>query len=136
MPLKVDRPDQKFCKSVIRFCETCEKCASTCPSQSIPYGKNRTWKGSSKSNNPGINKWYVDVESCYGFWVENGGDCSNCIRSCPYNKRDDFFTRVLHNTVLWLTQYMPWLNRLIVKFDDIAGFGKQKRSDKLWRKYD
>ncbi len=136
MPLLIDQVDNKFCESVIRFCETCEKCASTCPSQSIPYGRERTWDGTSISNNPGIEKWYVDVESCYEFWVENGGDCSNCIRSCPYNKRNDFFTRKLHSMILWFTQNLPFMNRLIVKFDDIMGFGRQRNSAKLWKKYD
>ncbi len=136
MPLMADTPDHKFCDSVIRFCETCEKCATTCPSQSIPYGAERTWAGLTKSNNPRIHKWYVDVESCYGFWIENGGDCSNCIRSCPYNKRNAYFSRMMHNLVLWITQHMPFLNRLVVKLDDLFGFGRQQDSRKLWSRYD
>ena len=83
--------------------EVCEKCAEHCPSQSIPYGTDRTWHGDSRSNNPGVKKWYVDVESCYGFWVQNGAECSNCIRSCPYVKRDGPTLRIL----LWLTRHMP-----------------------------
>jgi reductive dehalogenase len=132
MPLVRDHPDMDFCKSVVRFCETCRKCATTCPSQSIPYDKEQSWKGLSKSNNPGIKKWYVDVESCYGFWIENGSECSNCIRSCPYNKQDGFF----HRTILWFVQHTPWLNRLIVLMDNIAGYGKQKNSDKFWKKFE
>jgi reductive dehalogenase len=131
MPLVRDHPDIGFCNAVVRFCEVCKKCATTCPSQSIPYDKEQTWQGSSKSNNPGSKKWYVDVESCYGFWVENGSDCSNCIRSCPYNKKDGFF----HRTILWFVKHTPWLNRLIVKMDDLAGYGKQKSGEKFWKKY-
>jgi hypothetical protein len=103
----------------------------TCPSQSIPYGKEQTWKGVTKSNNPGIRKWFVDVEACYGFWVENGSECSNCIRSCPYNKKDGLF----HRTILWLIRHAPWLNRLIVKMDDFAGYGRQKSGTKFWKKF-
>jgi reductive dehalogenase len=131
IPLVRDYPDMGFCKSVIRFCEICEKCATTCPSQSISYEKEQTWKGTSISNNPGTKKWYVDVESCYGFWVENGSDCSNCIRSCPYNKKDGFF----HRIIMWFVQHTPWLNRFILKMDDIAGYGKQKSGNKFWKKY-
>ena len=131
MPLQRDYPDEGFCKSVIRFCEICEKCATTCPSQSIPYGKEQTWEGTTISNNPGIMKWYVEVESCYGFWVENGSDCSNCIRSCPYNKKDGIF----HRTIMWFVQHTPWFNRLIVKMDDIMGYGKQKSGNKFWKKF-
>jgi epoxyqueuosine reductase len=131
MPLIADSPDQEFCKAVIKFCETCEKCAHNCPSQSIPLGAERTWNGKTRSNNPGIKKWYVNVETCYGFWVENGAECSNCIRSCPYNKNDGMF----HRTILWIIQHLPWFNRLIVKMDDIAGYGKQRDNKKFWRKY-
>ena len=131
MPLIPDSPDIKFGKAVVRFCETCEKCATTCPSQSIPFGNERTWEGKTKSNNPGIKKWYVNVETCYGFWVENGSECSNCIRSCPYNKKDG----IMHRSVMWFVQHTPWLNRLIVKMDDIAGYGKQKSGEKFWKKF-
>jgi len=122
MPLLPDSPDLDFYNSVIRFCEVCEKCAEHCPSKSIPYGKDRTLHGDSRSNNPGVKKWYVDVESCYGFWVQNGAECSNCIRSCPYDKRDGPALRIL----LWLTRHVPRLNSLIVKLDNMLGYGKQR----------
>ncbi|MHA1480931.1 MAG: reductive dehalogenase [Candidatus Thorarchaeota archaeon] len=123
MPLNEDSPDLGFCKAVVRFCGVCEKCATTCPSQSIPYGIERTWKGRTKSNNSGVGpKWYINPESCYNFWIENGGDCSNCISSCPYNKKDG----ILHRMILWVVRYVPRLNRLVVKMDDLLGYGKQK----------
>jgi epoxyqueuosine reductase len=131
MPLITDSPDQDYCRSVVKFCETCEKCAYNCPSKSVPFGKEQTWNGKTKSNNPGIRKWYVNVETCYGFWIENGSECSNCIRSCPYNKKNGF----LHRTILWVIQHFPWFNRLIVKIDDVAGYGKKRDSNRFWRKY-
>ncbi len=131
VPLIPDKPDFAFCKSVIRFCEVCEKCAQTCPSQSIPFGKERSWDGETKSNNPGIKKWYINPETCYNFWIENGSECSNCIRSCPYNKPNNF----LHKMVLWIVQHMPWMNRLILKMDDVVGYGKQKNPLKYLQKF-
>jgi reductive dehalogenase len=132
MPLEADQPDTRFAQSVIRFCEVCEKCAVHCPSQSIPFGPDQTLGGESKSNNPGVRKWYINPETCYGFWVENGSECSNCLRSCPYNKEDG----LLHRLILWIVEYMPWMNRLIVKMDDIVGYGKQKPPSVSWNKYD
>jgi len=131
LPLLTDSPDRDFCKAVVKFCETCEKCAHNCPSRSIPFGKEQTWIGKTKSNNSGIEKWYVNVETCYGFWIENGSECSNCIRSCPYNKKNG----ILHRTILWIIRHLPWLNSLIIKMDDIAGYGKQRDSNRFWRKY-
>ncbi len=122
MPLEYDEPDMKFCKSIIEFCKVCEKCASTCPSQSIPYGERQTWKGETRSNNPGVKKWYINPETCYNFWIENGSECSNCIRSCPYNKPNNVF----HRFIVWITVNLPWLDKVIVKMDDLFGFGRQK----------
>ncbi|UCH04776.1 MAG: reductive dehalogenase [Candidatus Thorarchaeota archaeon] len=131
MPLLPDRPDTGFCDAVIRFCETCEKCADHCPSKSIPNGVTQTWDGDTRSNNPGVKKWYVNPETCYGFWMENGSDCSNCIRSCPYNKRNG----LLHRSVLWVVRHLPWMNRLVLVFDDVMGYGNQKAPGTLWRKF-
>ncbi|UCE11477.1 MAG: reductive dehalogenase [Candidatus Thorarchaeota archaeon] len=132
MPLIPDRPDAEFCKSVVEFCKACEKCAITCPSQSIPYGIDRTWKGMTKSNNPGVKKWFVEPETCYAFWVQNGNDCSNCIRSCPYNKPNN----LLHKFTLWVIQHMPWLNRFVVMMDYLFGFGRQRNPQTVWAKHD
>ena len=132
MPLIPDTPDLRFCDSVIKFCEVCMKCADHCPSQSISHAKEQSWKGETKSNNPGVKKWYVNVETCYDFWVENGGDCSNCIRSCPYNKPNN----VLHKVVLLVTKYAPWLNRFVIKLDDLLGFGRQRDPGTVWQRYD
>lgn len=132
MPIQTDQPDYEFCESVIRFCEICEKCAEHCPSQSIPYGKERTWEGKTRSNNPGVFKWFVDVESCYEFWIENGGDCSNCIRSCPYNREPGLQLRMIH----WVAKYVPQLNRFLVKLDDLLGHGTKQPPDKAWQQYE
>jgi len=132
MPLDEDSPDLGFCKAVVRFCEVCEKCATACPSQSIQYGTEHTWSGLTKSNNPGVKKWYINPVSCYNFWIENGSDCSNCISSCPYNKKDGF----LHRMILWTVRYVPWLNRLIVKMDDLLGYGKQKIPRNPFKRFD
>ncbi|MFX1416363.1 MAG: reductive dehalogenase [Promethearchaeota archaeon] len=131
MPLLPDRPDNGFCEAVIRFCEACEKCADHCPSKSILSGATQAWEGETQSNNPGVKKWYVNPETCYGFWMENGSDCSNCIRSCPYNKRNGF----LHRSVLWVVRHLPWMNRLVLLLDDILGYGEQKAPGRLWRKF-
>ncbi|MBD3405121.1 MAG: reductive dehalogenase [Candidatus Lokiarchaeota archaeon] len=130
MPLIPDSPDRGFCEAVIRFCETCKKCAKECPSQSISYDKERKWHGKTKSNNPGVKKWYVNAETCYNFWIQNGGECSNCIRSCPYNKPNN----ILHRMVLWMVRHIPWMNRLIILMDDIVGYGQQIDSAKFWKK--
>ncbi|TFF93892.1 reductive dehalogenase [Candidatus Thorarchaeota archaeon] len=128
MQLVPDRYDIRFCEAVIRFCEICGKCAEMCPSQSIPHERERTWKGETKSNNPGVKKWYVDVESCYDFWIQNGCDCSNCIRSCPFNKRNNW----IHKAVTFIVERFPWLHKLVLAFDGLLGYGRQDSASRYW----
>ena len=81
-PLVPDRPAPFGAQEV---CEGCAKCAEACPAGAIPTGP-RTARGPTPSNNPGVLKWYVDPDKCLSFWRANGTDCSNCIRSCPFNR--------------------------------------------------
>jgi ferredoxin len=104
------------------------RCAESCPSQSITYDKDPSWSGSTISNNPGVLKWYVNVETCYHFWTENGGDCNNCIVSCPFTKNRHWS----HGIARFLIKYMPFLNRLWVKIDHWMGYGKQRDPDEFY----
>jgi ferredoxin len=68
---------------VTEFCAQCVLCARACPAHAISFHE-RTFAGPTESNNPGIEKWYVDVEKCLRFWQVNGACCSNCIAACPF----------------------------------------------------
>ena len=80
MPLDVNKPTD-FRQT--EFCAQCYLCAEACPAGAISYN-DRTLIGPTLSNNPGIKKWYVDVEKCLRFWRSNGACCSNCIAVCPF----------------------------------------------------
>ena len=130
MPLVADKPDYKFAKSIEKFCETCMTCAERCPSASIPFDKKISYKTQSVSNNPGVKKWYVDVESCYMFWVENGGDCSNCIADCEYNHIYTWPHRVAN----WIVMNLPFLNPIWPYIGKLLGYGSNKPAKKFWKK--
>ena len=58
------------------------KCAQTCPTYSIPFGDKVVING--------VEKWAINVETCYKGRLANGGtgsNCLNCITSCCYTKR-------------------------------------------------
>lgn len=74
-PIETDIPD---------FCRRCDKCVVACKVNAIPKDKEPSFKIACKSNNPGILRWAVNHDKCYSFWIENGGDCSNCIAACPF----------------------------------------------------
>ncbi len=132
MPLKPDEPDYKFIKAVKRFCMTCKTCAERCPSNSIPLHDEPNGKIYSISNNPGVkDKFYVNVDTCYMFWHENGVECSRCIADCEYNHE---FT-LPHKIVNWLIMNVPFLNRIWPRIGKLLGYGGNKSAKKFWEKY-
>ncbi|GAF94365.1 putative reductive dehalogenase (rdhA), partial [marine sediment metagenome] len=86
MPLIVDDLNIGFIKKVENFCKTCYKCAEACENDAITKQKYPTFEPATISNNPNVKKYYVDVEKCFEFWIENSGDCGNCIAACPFSK--------------------------------------------------
>lgn len=130
LPLVPDKPSYKFAKSVETFCETCKTCAERCPSNSIPFDDKTSYKTYSISNNPGTRKWYIDVESCYMFWLENGCDCSRCISDCEYNH---VYTWP-HKVANWIVMNLPFLNPIWPYIGKMLGYGGNKSAKKFWKK--
>ncbi|MFW9969214.1 MAG: reductive dehalogenase [Candidatus Odinarchaeota archaeon] len=86
IPLVPDKPNQKFIRKVNNFCKNCFKCAEACEVKAISTEENPSFEPVSISNNPGVKKFYVNVEKCFEFWIENSSDCGNCIATCPFSK--------------------------------------------------
>lgn len=82
LPMKVDKPNDF---GVTEFCENCVECARSCPAGAIPFGE-RTFEGSTMSNNAGVLKWYLDAEKCRRQWGDFGTACGICIKVCPFNE--------------------------------------------------
>jgi len=115
-------PDEPVQFGVRRFCEVCKKCATTCPPGAITEGGTIS-EGVCKSNNPGILKWYVDVEKCLNFWRHNRTSCANCIRSCPFNKPE----HLIHDAArIFIRANSGLIDWALVKIDDTSGYGEQK----------
>ncbi len=90
MPLIADELNLSFIKKVEKFCKTCYKCAEACENEAITKEKDPTFEPATISNNSCVKKYYVDVEKCFEFWIENSGDCGNCIAACPFSKIKKF----------------------------------------------
>lgn len=124
MPLVHDSPVEF---GLTEFCDVCKKCAKHCPSQAISY-EERSIEGLTFSNNPGSLKWFLHPERCMRFWTDLGEDCSNCLRSCAFNKP----LGVLHDIVRWIIASTTVFNRLFVWLDDLLGYGKKKSSSSFF----
>ncbi len=120
-------PDKPIEFGVWDFCMICEKCAKKCPSQSIMYGQ-PTDKPNNISNREGLLRWPINAETCLAFWAANGTDCSNCIRTCPFNKP----AGRLHDSVRWGIKNLPFLGPLFLWGDDLLGYGKPGKADEFW----
>ena len=120
-------PDQPIEFGVWDFCLLCEKCAQKCPSRSIMFG-NASQKPHNISNREGVMTWHINAETCLNFWATNGTDCSNCIRTCPFNKP----AGMLHDWVRWGISHSPWLNKMFLWGDDLMGYGRQGDPVDFW----
>jgi len=81
LPLEVDKPIEF---GVTDFCKKCRRCVESCEAGAIQTTEEPSFEIECLSNNPGILRWAVNHDKCYKFWIENGGECSNCISSCPF----------------------------------------------------
>jgi reductive dehalogenase len=104
------------------FCRQCVKCAVECPSQAISHGD--------KVIHNGYEVWKLDYERCLKHRVLNpiGSSCGRCIKVCPWNKPRGWILDV----VRWMVRNAPWSDNLLVKIDDILGYGKQHMENKWW----
>lgn len=124
LPLQVDSY-RSF--GTLKFCKTCRKCATHCPSRAIPDGE-MTTEGYNISNQSGVQKWYVDAEKCFSFWAKNRMDCSICIRTCPFNKTPG----MIHDAVRAVIKETTLFNTLFKKLDSILGYDKVVPTKEFW----
>jgi len=92
LPLIPDQPDLEFIEKVKNYCKNCYKCADICETNAISKERNPCFNGLNISNNSGIEKYYVDGEKCFDFWVINSSDCGYCIAVCPFSKISEYLT--------------------------------------------
>jgi reductive dehalogenase len=126
LPLEHDRY-REF--GVTAFCKKCKKCAEHCPSRAIPFG-DPTVEGPTISNHSGVEKWYIDPEKCFLYWVKNWMDCDNCVMTCPFNKPKG----KLHDFVRFVIRVAPLLNGLMIRMDNLFGYGKSIHKENFWDK--
>ena len=121
MPLAIDKPIDFGLQD---FCSKCGKCATYCPSGSIPFGPD------AKHMHNGYEKWANDPVKCTKQRVGNktGSSCGVCINVCPWNKPYTPF----HRMVQWTMRNVPLARRFAVWGDDLLGYGRPKLENKWW----
>ena len=119
LPLEEDKPVDF---GLQEFCQKCLKCAVECHANAIPEG-DKVMQG-------GYESWRFDAERCSKFRLSNphGSACGRCIKVCPWNKPEGW----THDVVRWMVKHAPFLDKFMVKMDDVWGYGKQDKRYKWW----
>lgn len=122
LPLAPDRPVDIGAQY---FCEKCRKCATNCPSQSIPKG--------GKTIVRGVEKWQIRPDPCYLYWYSNPkkhGACAVCIKVCPWNKPHRWY----HLAAAWVACHSSLGRTLLLWLDDLL-YGKRPSYKVEWLNY-
>jgi 3-chloro-4-hydroxyphenylacetate reductive dehalogenase len=119
LPLLVDQP---LDFGLQEFCRVCKKCAQYCNSKAIPFGDKVIYNG--------YECWKLDVERCSKFRIGNqlGSSCGTCIKVCPWNKPPG----LIHDAVRWIVKNTPFLDRTIVKMDNLMDYAKAQPEKQWW----
>jgi ferredoxin len=105
LPLLADRKTRDG--SVIDFCRVCKKCATNCPTKSIPLGDRQEIDGALR--------WRIDADACFRYWNVVGTDCGRCMTVCPYSRPDS----LAHHLVRWGSARSGFFRRVAIRLDDV-----------------
>jgi reductive dehalogenase len=122
MPLEIDKPVDIGAEA---FCERCKKCATACPSRSIPQ------EGQTVVN--GIRRWKLDDESCFAYWGRVGTGCSVCMAICPFSRPN----RTIHKMIRWFLKRSDLATTIFPHIDNFA-YGTKwhaKKPKETWNSY-
>jgi hypothetical protein len=111
LPLLTDNPVDI---GVWDFCRVCKKCATCCPSRSIPEGDPDEVNGSLR--------WKVNETTCFDYWGKLGTDCNVCMRVCPWSHARSF----PHRMIVWMVVRNELARRLFSSMDDVF-YGKRPK---------
>jgi reductive dehalogenase len=117
LPLEPDMPVDFGLQD---FCDKCKKCAVKCPSRSISMDDKIIYNG--------YETYAFNADTCTKMRVgnPNGMGCGHCINVCPWNKPEGWS----HDLVRWTVAHMPFMNSLMIKMDDILGYGEPEFDDR------
>ena len=122
-------PDQPIDFGVTETCQICRRCSAGCPVKAIPDDAPKFEMHDGVSHLKGVKKWTINAKQCFKFWVNQGTDCSICIRVCPYNKD---FSRRFNRLLRWMLSNR-W-RRLALWLDAKLKYGERKTAGWWWRR--
>lgn len=122
LPLVPDRPVDI---GIQDFCEKCQKCATNCPSRSIPT--------EGKTIVRGVEKWQIRPDPCLRYWHSNPkkhSACAVCIKVCPWNKPHTWY----HVAAASAASHSSLARTPLIWLDDLL-YGKRPSYKIKWLNY-
>jgi epoxyqueuosine reductase len=126
MPMAYDKPIDF---GAARFCRVCKKCAQACPSGTLSFDTDPSFKTQGPWNNPGHETWYENSYNCYSYWQDITTGCGICFNACPFNKADKAW---VHQLVRATISEAPFADALMRQMDDAFGYGTEDNPDDWW----
>ncbi|MBT3363623.1 MAG: reductive dehalogenase [Chloroflexi bacterium] len=115
---------------IMRFCRTCKKCATLCPSKTLSEADDPSWETSGTWSNPGHKAYhYIDSAKCMTQWKVSSAGCSTCLSVCPFAKKHKSF---IHTVVESTIAKVPMFNGIFTKMDELLGYDKPKDNELWW----
>ncbi|MDV2988978.1 MAG: reductive dehalogenase [Dehalogenimonas sp.] len=110
-----------------KFCETCMKCADTCPSGSISTEKEPSWDTAGPWNAGGVRTWYANWKTCLPYRnMRYPGLCGNCQGICVFSKLD---AASVHEVVKGVVGTTTIFNGFFRNMDDAFGYNNYDTDD-------
>jgi reductive dehalogenase len=118
LPMAVDKPIDFGLQA---FCNRCKKCATSCPANAISKADQPSWEPFNQWQASGKKVYFEDNEKCMEVQGSKDLYCSICMAVCPWSKKDK---TSLHEVAHITASKMPGLGKLLVKLDDLFGYGR------------
>jgi len=126
LPMACDKPIDF---GLVEFCKRCKKCAEACPSRSLSFDDEPSFKTKGPWNNPGHKAWFEDSYKCLQYWQKSNSACGVCLASCPYTKGARAW---MHEAVKATASVAPGTDGFFRIMDNAFGYGRQHDPEQWW----
>jgi reductive dehalogenase len=122
-------PTKPISAGIMRFCKTCKKCATLCPSGTLSLDTEPSWEVKGPWSAPGHKTWYEDSTKCMAYWIKATSSCSTCFSVCPFSKKNKSF---MHHFVESTISRTTLFNSLFTKMDGLLDYDIPKDPESWW----
>ena len=124
-------PTKPVDAGILRFCNTCKKCAEACPTNSLSHDSTSSWDTPTQWNRGGYKGYRRIPTDCLAqrLYANSYNNCSICISSCTFSKYSD---AMIHEVVKTTIANTSIFNGFFSQMDRKFGYGPQLEANQSW----